>query len=125
MTNRVRIKRSAVPGKVPTTADLELGELAINTFDGRAFTKKDDGTASVVGIGTVTSVSGLGPISVASGTTTPVISLNTTGVASGVYGGSTQVAVVTVDQYGRITAISGVAITAGAGASIGVAVALG
>ncbi len=125
MTNRVRIKRSAVPGKVPTTADLELGELAINTFDGRAFTKRDNGTASIVGIGTVTTVSGSGPISVASGTTTPVVSLNTTGVASGVYGSSTQVAVITVDSFGRITAVSGVTIAAGGGTSLGLAVALG
>lgn len=50
----IKFKRSAVPGKVPTTADLELGQLAINTNDGKLFLKKDDGTASIVEIGAVT-----------------------------------------------------------------------
>ena len=44
-----RIKRSAVEGKRPQNADLELGELALNTYDGRLFAKKDTGG---VGVGT-------------------------------------------------------------------------
>ena len=44
-----RIRRSAVQGKRPQNADLELGELALNTYDGRLFAKKDTGG---VGIGT-------------------------------------------------------------------------
>lgn len=51
MANIVKIKRSAVASKIPTTADLQLGELAINTFDGKLFTKKDDGTVSIIEIG--------------------------------------------------------------------------
>jgi len=51
MANTIKIKRSAVSGKVPTTAQLELGELAVNTHDGKLYTKKDDGTAAVVQIG--------------------------------------------------------------------------
>lgn len=51
MANTIKIKRSAVSGKVPTTAQLELGELAVNTYDGKLYTKKDDGTAVVVEIG--------------------------------------------------------------------------
>jgi hypothetical protein len=51
MANTVRIKRSAVSGKVPLTTDLQLGELAVNTYDGKLYTKKDDGTATVVEIG--------------------------------------------------------------------------
>jgi hypothetical protein len=46
----VKMKRSAVAGKVPTTAQLELGELAVNTYDGRLFLKRDDGTEAVVEI---------------------------------------------------------------------------
>ena len=34
MANTIILKRSATPGKVPTTAQLALGEIAINTFDG-------------------------------------------------------------------------------------------
>lgn len=48
MANTVKLKRSSVAGKVPTTSDLQLGELALNTYDGKLFTKKDDGTASIV-----------------------------------------------------------------------------
>ena len=51
MANTVRLKRSAVPGKVPTTANLDLGELALNTADGKVYMKKDDGTESIVEIG--------------------------------------------------------------------------
>jgi hypothetical protein len=48
MTNpNIRIKRSAIPGKRPSNSQMELGELALNTNDGRLFTKKEN-----VGIGT-------------------------------------------------------------------------
>lgn len=67
----IKFLRSAVAGKVPTTSDLDLGELAINTYDGKLFIKKDNGTQSIVditaggggGSGTVTSVSGTGTVS--------------------------------------------------------------
>jgi len=51
MANKIQVKRSAVPSKVPTTSDLDLGELAINTYDGIVYLKKDNGTASVVAVG--------------------------------------------------------------------------
>ena len=52
MSTPIRIKRSAVPGKVPTTSDLQLGELAINTFDGKAYLKKDvSGSETIVNVG--------------------------------------------------------------------------
>jgi hypothetical protein len=38
--NQILIKRSAVPGKKPTTSNLTLGELAINTNDGKIYTKR-------------------------------------------------------------------------------------
>ena len=45
----IKLKRSAVAGKVPTTAGLELGELAFNTYDGRMYAKKSvGGTESIV-----------------------------------------------------------------------------
>jgi hypothetical protein len=51
MANKIQVKRSAVAAKIPTTGDLDLGEIAINTFDGKMFIKKDNGTASIVEIG--------------------------------------------------------------------------
>jgi hypothetical protein len=51
MAQKVRLKRSAVASKVPLTTDLDLGELAVNTFDGKLYMKKNNGTESVVEIG--------------------------------------------------------------------------
>jgi hypothetical protein len=47
----LKFKRSAVPAKIPTVSDLGLGELAINTYDGKLYLKKDNGTQSVVEVG--------------------------------------------------------------------------
>lgn len=44
-------KRSSVADKVPQTTDLALGELAINTYDGKLFLKKNDGVETVIEIG--------------------------------------------------------------------------
>ena len=57
MANTVKLKRSAVQNKVPTTGDLELGELALNTYDGNLFFKRDvSGTESVVKVATNTNL---------------------------------------------------------------------
>jgi hypothetical protein len=53
MANTIKVKRSSVAGKVPTTGDLELGEIAVNTYDGKMYMEKNNGTASVVQIGDV------------------------------------------------------------------------
>jgi hypothetical protein len=47
MSNKILHKRSSTPGSKPTTASLDLGELAQNTADGTLFLKKDDGTPSI------------------------------------------------------------------------------
>ena len=60
MSNTIILKRSSTPNKVPTTSQLALGEIAINTYNGRVFIKKDDGTPAVVEIGGVTSVNTYG-----------------------------------------------------------------
>lgn len=49
MANTIKIRRSAVPGKVPLVGDLQLGELALNTHDGKLYAKRNqDGTESIV-----------------------------------------------------------------------------
>lgn len=52
MAQVIKLKRSSTQGAEPTTSDLALGEVGINTYDGKMFIKKDDGTASIVELGT-------------------------------------------------------------------------
>ncbi|NCN95301.1 MAG: hypothetical protein GW917_01110, partial [Bdellovibrionales bacterium] len=61
--------------------------------------------------GTVTSVSGTSPISVATGTSTPIISLDNSGVTANTYGSATQVPVFAVDAKGRVTSVINTTIT--------------
>lgn len=77
MANTIKIKRSAVSGKAPAVGDLQLGELAVNTFDGKLYTKKDNGTASIVEIG-----AGGGVTSFSAGTTGLTPSTATTGAVT-------------------------------------------
>ena len=51
MANTFKLKRSSVQNRVPATSDLDLGELAWNSYDGKLYGKKDDGTAAIVEIG--------------------------------------------------------------------------
>jgi len=59
---KIRVKRSAVEGKIPTPDQLPVGEVALNTFDGKFFASKN------VGIGTTVFV--VNPWSVGTGTNT-------------------------------------------------------
>ena len=42
MASKIKHKRSSVAGRVPVAADLEAGELALNTNDGKVYLKKDN-----------------------------------------------------------------------------------
>jgi hypothetical protein len=55
--NKLQLKRSAVVGKIPNTASLDLGELAINTIDGKIYFKQQD-TGSVQRILELATISG-------------------------------------------------------------------
>jgi len=45
---KILLKRSGVSGSIPTTAQIDLGELALNTYDGKAFMHKSGSTDEVV-----------------------------------------------------------------------------
>ena len=47
----IKLKRSNVHNKVPGTSDLGLGEVGINTYDGKLFIKRNDGTDRIIEIG--------------------------------------------------------------------------
>jgi len=52
MTQTVQLRRSSTDGAKPTTAQLELGEMAINTYDGKVYIKKSvSGVESIVQVG--------------------------------------------------------------------------
>ena len=51
MATVIQFKRSATQNSVPATSDLSLGELAVNTYHGRFYTEKNDGSAAIVEVG--------------------------------------------------------------------------
>ena len=87
----IKIKRSSVPGKIPTTASLPLGELALNTNDGKVYIQQDSvGIGSTVivvnpwsvGLGSDTYNTFFTAGSVGIGTTIPTSSLHVVGIVS-------------------------------------------
>lgn len=51
MAKVIKIKQSAVASKVPLAADLQQGELALNTFDEKLYTKNSSGNVVEIGGG--------------------------------------------------------------------------
>ena len=111
MANPIVLKNSNVQGKVPLTTDLIEGELAVNTHDGKVFTKKNvSGVESVIEIGGSSSVTLTGDVT-GSGSGSFATTLANSGVIAGTYNNSaTTVTSFTVDAKGRITA-TGTAVT--------------
>jgi hypothetical protein len=56
MAQNIILKRSALPGKVPDTASLNIGEIAVNTYDGKLFIKRSGNTDSIQSIVTTDSI---------------------------------------------------------------------
>jgi len=44
----IKLRRSATAGAIPTTSNLDLGELALNTYDGKLYAKSTEGSNSEV-----------------------------------------------------------------------------
>lgn len=51
MATVIQFKRSSTQSDVPAVSDLALGELAVNTYHGRFYTEKNDGSAAIVEVG--------------------------------------------------------------------------
>ena len=59
MAQVIKVKQSSVAGKVPTTAQLQQGELALNTTDGKLYFKKNvSGSESIVTVSASTASQG-------------------------------------------------------------------
>ena len=48
MATPIRLKRSAVEGRVPSVSDLQLGELALNFYDGKLYVKQKQGEEETI-----------------------------------------------------------------------------
>lgn len=46
---KILVKKSTTPGAVPVSGDLDVGELAVNTADGKLFTKHTDNSIKQIG----------------------------------------------------------------------------
>ena len=57
MAVNIKLKRSNVAGTIPSPSSLDLGELALNTADGKAFMKKSDGNVVEIGAVSTSSIS--------------------------------------------------------------------
>jgi len=82
MAQIVKLKRSAVAGKLPTTSSLELGEIAINTADGKMYFERSGSEVSVQSIlttNTTTPITGSLNISGSGYTLAVTGSVNTAG----------------------------------------------
>jgi hypothetical protein len=51
MSDLILFKRSSTPGAIPAAGQLTTGEMAVNTADGKLFTKKSNGTVVEIGAG--------------------------------------------------------------------------
>ena len=61
MAQIIKLRRSAVQDRIPSTANLGAGELAINTYDGKIYFEKNAGSAAVEAVltsNTTTPISG-------------------------------------------------------------------
>jgi hypothetical protein len=65
VAQQIKLKRSAVSGKVPLTTDVALGELALNTTDGKMYYKKN-----VSGVESMIQVARVVPVTVATAAAT-------------------------------------------------------
>jgi len=73
ITSSILLKRSGVAGSKPTTASLQVGEIALNTYDGKAFLHKSGSTDEVVEI-VVTGASITGSINLSGAVSASVVS---------------------------------------------------
>lgn len=81
MAQTIKLKRSATSGAAPTTSQLELGEVAINTYDGKMYIKKNvGGTESIVeitgGSGGSSTLGGLSDVTISSAAADQLLQYN-------------------------------------------------
>jgi hypothetical protein len=89
MSSIVQLKRSALSGKVPGTGSLNLGELALNTYDGKIFFRRSGSTDTIQEVVT-TNVLNTGSVTL-TGTLSAESIVGSISASNGVVSGSSQV----------------------------------
>ena len=89
MSSIVQLKRSALSGKVPGTGSLNLGELALNTYDGKIFFRRSGSTDTVQEVIT-TNTTNTGSVTI-TGTLTASSIVGSISASNGIVSGSSQV----------------------------------
>ena len=89
MASIVQLKRSALTGKVPGTGSLNLGELALNTYDGKIFFRRSGSTDTIQEVVT-TNVLNTGSVTL-TGTLSAESIVGSISASNGVVSGSSQV----------------------------------
>ena len=110
MATVINFKRSSTQNAVPTTSDLSLGEVAINTYHGRMYTEKNDGSAAVIEIGSspkTLSVNDAYSFPTSDGTSNQILQTNGSGTLTFVSAASSGVVTFTYTIGSTVTVISG------------------
>jgi len=120
MANTILLKRSSTPGGVPSTSDITLGELAINSYNGRLFTEVNTGVASIVDLTQNDPITLSGDATGTSTNPSPgagysnlVVTLTSVNSNTGTWGGANgQIPTFTVNAKGLVTAAGNISLGA-------------
>jgi hypothetical protein len=100
MSQIVQLKRSALTGKVPGTGSLNLGELALNTYDGKIFFRRSGSTDTVQEVIT-TNVTNTGSVTI-TGILTAGSIVGSISASNGVVSGSSQITLSSGIGYSKL-----------------------
>lgn len=92
MAQIIRLKRSTSAGSKPTTSSLETGELAVNVYDGRVFTRKSGSVDEIVDLVTLNH----------NGTLTGSLNISGSITASSFVGDGSQLTNITIGQTATV-----------------------
>jgi hypothetical protein len=100
MSSIVQLKRSALTGKVPDTGSLNLGELALNTYDGKIFFRRSGSTDTIQEVVT-TNVINTGSVTL-TGTLTAGSIIGSISASNGIVSGSSQITLSSGIGYSKL-----------------------
>jgi hypothetical protein len=100
MSQIVQLKRSALTGKVPDTGSLNLGELALNTYDGKIFFRRSGSTDTIQEVVTK-NVINTGSVTI-TGTLTAGSIVGSISASNGIVSGSSQITLSSGIGYSKL-----------------------